>query len=63
MAHAVVVGSGAGGCMAAKELAACGFDVVLLEAGRAFKPFSWNMDTFEPARRAGLLRLAAHKVG
>lgn len=54
MAHAVVVGSGAGGCMAAKELAACGFDVAVLEAGRAFKPFSWNMDAFEPARRAGL---------
>lgn len=54
MAKAIVVGSGAGGCMAARELAACGHDVRILEAGRAFKPFSWNMDKLEPARRAGL---------
>ena len=40
--------------MAAKELAACGLDVTVLEAGREFKPFAWNVDTFEPARRAGL---------
>jgi len=54
MPKAIVVGSGAGGCMAAKELAACGMDVVVLEAGRAFKPFSWNMNKLEPLRRAGL---------
>ena len=54
MAKAIVVGSGAGGCMAAKELAACGLDVVVLEAGRAFRPFTWSMDKLEPARRAGL---------
>ena len=54
MAKAIVVGSGAGGCMAAKELAACGLDVIVLEAGRAFKPFVWDTDKFEPARRAGL---------
>ena len=54
MARAIVVGSGAGGCMAAKELAACGFDVIVLEAGRAFKPFAWDMDKLEPVRRAGL---------
>ena len=54
MAKAIVAGSGAGGCMAAKELAACGMDVTVLEAGRAFKPFAWDMDAFEPMRRAGL---------
>ena len=54
MSKAIVVGSGAGGCMAAKELAACGLDVVVLEAGRTFKPFAWNMDLLEPMRRAGL---------
>ena len=54
MGKAIVVGSGAGGCMAAKELSACGLDVTVLEAGRAFKPFTWDMDMLEPARRAGL---------
>lgn len=54
MATAIVVGSGPGGCMAAKELAACGLDVTVLEAGRAFKPFAWNLDRLEPVRRAGL---------
>ena len=54
MAKAIVVGSGAGGCMAAKELAACGLEVTVLEAGHAFRPFAWNADRFEPARRAGL---------
>ncbi len=54
MRKAIVVGSGAGGCMAAKELAACGLSVTVLEAGRAFKPFAWDMDKLEPVRRAGL---------
>lgn len=54
MAKAIVVGSGAGGCMAAKELASLGMDVIVLEAGREFRPFAWNVDKFEPARRAGL---------
>lgn len=54
MGKAIVVGSGAGGCMAAKELAACGLDVVVLEAGHAFRPFSFNVGTFEPLRQAGL---------
>ena len=54
MRKAIVVGSGAGGCMAARELAECGLGVVVLEAGRAFKPFVWDMDKLEPVRRAGL---------
>ena len=54
MKKAVVVGSGAGGCMAAHELAKAGLEVMLLEAGRSFKPFAWNLDALEPARNAGL---------
>ena len=54
MRKAIVVGSGAGGCMAAKELAACGLSVTVLEAGHAFKPFAWDMSKLEPVRRAGL---------
>ena len=41
--------------MAARELAICGFNVTLLEAGRDFRPFTANMETLEPARRAGML--------
>lgn len=51
---AIVVGSGAGGCMAARELARCGFAVTLLEAGRTFRPLTLNLDKMEWARRAGL---------
>ncbi len=54
MAKAIVVGSGAGGCMAARELAACGLDVAVFEAGCAFRSFAWDMDRFEPLRQAGL---------
>lgn len=51
---AIVVGSGAGGCMAARELAGCGYDVTLLEEGRSFSPFPLDVGKLEPARRAGL---------
>ncbi|MBQ9004067.1 MAG: GMC family oxidoreductase [Eggerthellaceae bacterium] len=54
MRKAIVVGSGAGGCMAAKELAAAGLAVTVLEAGRTFKPFAFDMGVFELARLAGL---------
>jgi len=53
MKKAIVVGSGAGGCMAARGLAGR-FDVTVLEAGTAFEPFKYKLGTFEPARRAGL---------
>ena len=54
MKTALVVGSGAGGCMAAKELAQAGLDVTVLEAGRFFKPFTLEMRKLEPLRQAGL---------
>ncbi len=53
MKKAIVIGSGAGGCMAAKELAGH-FDVKVLEAGSAFEPFRYKPESFEAARRAGL---------
>ena len=53
MKKAIVVGSGAGGCMAARELSKT-HDVTLLEAGGAFRPFRYHPESFEPARRAGL---------
>ena len=39
---AIVVGTGAGGAMMARELQGR-YQVTLLEAGRAFKPFSLPM--------------------
>ena len=40
--------------MAARELAVQGWDVVVLEAGRTFKPFAFDTNDFEPLRQAGL---------
>ena len=39
--------------MAARELARSGLSVTVLEAGRAFKPFAFDMAKLEPLRRAG----------
>jgi len=52
---AIVVGSGAGGGTAALELALKGYDVVILEAGKPFKPFTRHLTMVEPLRRIGLL--------
>ena len=52
---AIVVGSGAGGATAARELQTKGFDVLLLEAGAPFKPFTRHLSWTEPFRRYGLL--------
>ncbi len=53
---AIVVGSGAGGATAARELAAQGWDVRVLEAGQPFQPLDRRLLQWaEPFRRAGLL--------
>jgi choline dehydrogenase-like flavoprotein len=51
----VVVGSGAGGSLAARELAKASNEVVILEAGGKFEPMSRRVTMTEPLRRVGLL--------
>jgi choline dehydrogenase-like flavoprotein len=50
MKKAIVVGSGAGGATAAKELQGT-FDVTVLEAGKEFRPFSFNVSLLETLRK------------
>jgi choline dehydrogenase-like flavoprotein len=54
MKTAIVVGSGAGGATAAKELQGR-FDVLVLEAGREFRPFALDLAVPERLKRLGLL--------
>ncbi len=54
MKTAVVVGSGAGGAAAAKELQGS-FAVTVLEAGKEFQPLSLNLTWVDQLKRAGLL--------
>ena len=54
MKKAIIVGSGAGGATVARELQGK-FQVTVLEAGGAFRPFSTSLNTIENARRTGLL--------
>ena len=54
MRTAIVIGSGAGGCMAARELALHGYEVTVLEAGRDFRPLGLDLQRLEFARKAGL---------
>ena len=54
MKKAIVVGSGAGGATAAKELQGH-YQVTVLEEGREFKPFRIAMEALEIPRRLGLL--------
>jgi choline dehydrogenase-like flavoprotein len=53
MKRAVVVGSGAGGATMAKELQGA-FDVTVLEAGREFKRFPYNLGWLGLLRRTGV---------
>jgi choline dehydrogenase-like flavoprotein len=53
--RAIVVGTGAGGATAARELAANGFEVIILEAGGEFKPLRRLLKLAEPLRKTGLL--------
>lgn len=50
---AIIIGSGAGGAMAAKELQGH-FEVTVLEAGQDFKPMACNLKLLENARKTGL---------
>ena len=54
MKRAIVVGSGAGGATAAKELQGK-FQVTVLEAGNSFQPFTKNLNTIEKVKKTGLL--------
>jgi choline dehydrogenase-like flavoprotein len=56
MMKAIVVGTGAGGATAARELANKGFEVLILEAGGEFKPFTRRISLVEPLRKIGLTR-------
>jgi choline dehydrogenase-like flavoprotein len=51
----IVVGSGAGGATAAYELSARGFEVSLLETGKHFQPFDWDMGLVNRLRGLGIL--------
>jgi len=53
MKRALVVGSGAGGATAARELQGR-FDVTVLEAGREFRPLRTSLPALETMRRTGL---------
>jgi choline dehydrogenase-like flavoprotein len=53
MTRVLVVGSGAGGATVARELAGS-HDVTVLEAGRPFSRFRWNLDALARARATGL---------
>jgi ferredoxin len=54
MKRAIVIGSGAGGATAAKELQGT-FDVTVLEAGGEFRPLSLSLPTIEKLKRMHLL--------
>ncbi|MBN1322138.1 MAG: GMC family oxidoreductase [Thermoleophilia bacterium] len=54
MKRAIVVGSGAGGAVVARELASA-FDVTVLEAGGVFRRFSHNLAFFERLRSTRVL--------
>lgn len=53
MKRAIVIGSGAGGAMAARMLAK-DFDVTVLEAGKAFKPLTLPLEQLAKFRKTGL---------
>lgn len=53
MKKVIVIGSGAGGAMAARMLAK-DFDVTVLEAGHAFKPLALPLDKLAMFRKTGL---------
>ncbi len=53
--RAIIVGSGAGGATIARELSEKGMEVVILESGGDFKPFTRRLSWTEPLRKMGLM--------
>ena len=53
---AIVVGSGAGGAVAARELAKNGFEVTILEAGKPFNPLTHKVSWLSSLRGSWLLK-------
>lgn len=53
---AIVVGSGAGGAVAARELAQNGFEVTILEAGKKFSPLTHKVSWLSSFRGSWLLK-------
>jgi choline dehydrogenase-like flavoprotein len=53
---AIVVGSGAGGATAARELAKSGFEVTVLEAGKPFSPLTHKVSWLSSLRGTWLLK-------
>ena len=53
---AIVVGSGAGGAVVARELALNGFNVTILEAGKKFSPLSHKISWLSSLRGSWLLK-------
>jgi choline dehydrogenase-like flavoprotein len=53
---AIVVGSGAGGATAAKELISKGFEVLMLEAGQPFNPLTHRVSWLSALRGTWILR-------
>lgn len=54
MRHALIIGSGAGGATAAKELQG-DYDVTVLEVGQEFQPLTLSLRTMERLKRTHLL--------
>ena len=53
---AIVVGSGAGGAVAARELAKNGFEVIILEAGKPFSPLTHKVSWLSSLRGSWFLK-------
>lgn len=53
---AIVVGSGAGGAIAARELAKNGFEITIIEAGKPFKPLTHKVSWLSSLRGSLLLK-------
>ena len=53
MKKAVIVGTGAGGATIARELQGK-YDVIILESGKSFRPFKFNLSFLEHLKKTGL---------